>query len=94
MSAENVAKRCSDCTLGKKVGGGKLNLPVKSAIPLGILVPPKIRRICLSRFENIKDSFVSKIEDTIDRDIPIERAERIVTFSSKCVKPDSYSPRE
>ncbi len=94
MSAENVDKICSDCTLGEQIQGGTINLPIKTRIPPSIMVTPKIKRNCLNLFENIKGSLLGKVEKTIGYEIPIERDERIVTISAKCVKPDSYSPRE
>lgn len=94
MSAENITKRCRDCTLGRQSSLGALNPPIKSEIPLSIMIPPRIERNCLSRFEVIKNSVLSKIEDAIEYDIPIERNEHVVTFSAKCMKPDSYTPRE
>ena len=89
MSAETIGKRCENCTLGEQSSNRVLNL-----VPLKLVATPIIERNCLSRFEKIKDSLLSEIEDVIGRDTPIERVERIVATSAECVKPDSYSPRE
>jgi hypothetical protein len=94
MSAENVDKICSGCTLGEQIQGGMINFPIKTRITPSIMITPKIKRNCLNLLENIKGSLLGKVEKTIGYEIPIERDDQTVSFYAKCVKPDSYTPRE